>query len=146
MIKVSDLNQKQINILHALTCPVCGSATKEMTEKEIYGREFKGSKMIACVNYPKCNSYVGTHKDSGLPLGRLANHELRIARKKAHEVFDRLYKLGYMTRQEAYEKLSSHLDLDPYLTHFAYFNKDTCLKAKNWAVAVLINIDNLKNM
>jgi zinc-finger-containing domain len=141
MIKVSDLNQKQIDMLHALRCPICGSGTKEMTETQIYGREYKGVKMIACENYPKCNSYVGTHKDTGIPLGRLADHELRIARKEAHDVFDRLWKLAHMTRQQAYEELSSQLDLDPYLTHFAYFSKDTCLKAKNWAVIRLMSFD-----
>lgn len=57
------------DVVHAKVCPYCKSSTKIISETEVYGREYKGRKLIACINFPKCDSYVGTH-DDGTALGR----------------------------------------------------------------------------
>ena len=44
-------------VYNAEICPYCGGKTKVVTETEIYGKEYKGCKMIACVNFPECDSY-----------------------------------------------------------------------------------------
>ncbi len=125
MVKL--MKKKFNDVYYAKKCPYCGSGTKNLSETDIYGREYSGRKVIACKEYPKCNSYVGCH-DNGKPLGRLANIELRQAKKKAHEYFDLLYKENHMNRLEAYKRLSIYLDIPKKYTHIGMFNITTCKK------------------
>lgn len=74
-----------------LRCPYCGSPAKLTTSQQIYGSNFDYGAMWCCVNYPLCHAYVGCHPGTEIPLGRLANKELREAKKKAHAAFDRLW-------------------------------------------------------
>lgn len=114
-----------------------------MTQQEIYGQTFSKETVVACKNYPYCKAYVGTHSD-GRPLGRLAKQDLRLLKKDCKEPFNRLWQIGRMTRSECYEQLSKHLDLDPELTHFGMFGKETCIKARNWAIQKLIEFDRVE--
>lgn len=51
----------------------------------------------------ECDALVGTHHNNpNSPLGTMANKELRMWRRKAHAVFDQLWKSGKMTRDNAY--------------------------------------------
>ena len=115
-------------VYNAEICPYCGGKTKVVTGTEISGKEYKGRKMIACVNFPECDSYVGTH-DNGKPLGRLANQKLRDMRKAVHERFDELWKDKYVTRGEAYNWLSKTLNIPLEYTHIGYFSIKTCILA-----------------
>ena len=116
-------------VYNAEICPYCKSETKVLTEKEVYGKEYKGRKIIACKNYPKCDSYVGTH-DNGKPLGRLADKYLRQIKKDTHERFDRLWKDKLMTRKDAYKWLSEQLKIPFEYTHIGNFNTATCVLAQ----------------
>jgi len=49
-----------------------------------------------------CDAYVGVHKGTDKPKGRLANAELREYKKKAHSAFDPLWRFGGMMRRQAY--------------------------------------------
>lgn len=113
-------------------CPYCNSGVKVVSEKEIYGTEFKGRKIIACKNFPTCDSYVGTH-DDGVALGRLANKELRQAKTRAHYWFDKIWKEKYKKRSHLYTELSEYLNIDGKYTHIGMFNPNTCLKVAEWA-------------
>ena len=44
------------DVIHAKVCPYCKSSTKIISETEVYGREYKGRKLIACINFPKRDS------------------------------------------------------------------------------------------
>ena len=118
-------------VYNAEICPYCKSKTKVVTETEIYGREYKGHKMIACANFPECDSYVGTHKD-GRPLGRLANKQLREMRTAAHEKFDALWKSGEVTRDQAYIWLANKLEIPDEYCHFGWFKLTTAIKVYWW--------------
>jgi hypothetical protein len=71
---------------------------------------------------------VGTHKNSKehKPLGRLANAELRAAKKRAHAAFDPLWKSGHMKRGSAYAWLSDTLGIDKKDAHIGMFDVERC--------------------
>ena len=53
-------------------CDYCGREAEFVDSKIIYGRSY--GKIYLCRN---CMAYVGVHKGTDKPLGRLANAELR---------------------------------------------------------------------
>lgn len=130
------LTPYQKDVYAAKICPYCKSKTKIISEKEIYGREYKGRKMIACVNFPKCDSYVGCD-DEGIALGRLADKELRNEKKRAHDHFDVIWRNNYMTRSETYAELSEFLNIPSQYTHIGMFNIDTCKKVQAWSKNIM---------
>lgn len=73
-----------------------------------------------------CDAYVGCHKGTERPLGRLANTELRQAKMAAHAVFDPLWKSGPMTRNTAYQWLSDQLGIPRADCHIGMFDLDRC--------------------
>ena len=130
------------DVIHAKVCPYCKSSTKIISETEVYGREYKGRKLIACINFPKCDSYVGTH-DDGTALGRLANKNLRNRKKQAHFWFDKIWQEKYLERGELYQELSEFLDLPPEYTHVGMFSETTCIKTENWAKKYYNELSNI---
>jgi len=135
-----EITKEQIKIFRGKKCPYCKNGVKMVTETEIYGREYSGRKVVVCVNYPKCDAYVGCH-DDGKPLGRLANKELRKAKIEAHEKFDWLWKNNYILRSEAYKYLSEYLNIPPEFTHIGMFSVKTCKAVKEWAEDKIKNIN-----
>jgi hypothetical protein len=88
-----------------------------------------------------CGAHVGCHKagawtdmpdgrrvvsDGTLPLGRLANAELRRAKQAAHEAFDPLWKSRLMGRREAYAWLASKLGISVANCHIGMLDVDGC--------------------
>lgn len=65
-----------------------------------------------------CDARVGCHKGTQVPLGTLANAELRVARGAAHEMFDALWQLKMekervsksSARAAAYRWLAKHFN------------------------------------
>lgn len=127
-----ELTPYQKDVVNAKICPYCKSGTRITTENEIYGREYKGRAIVACKNFPKCDSYVGTH-DDGEALGRLADKDLRYHKTKTHHWFDKIWKEKYRERTKLYEELADFLNLPDKYTHIGMFSIKTCIKAENWA-------------
>lgn len=125
-------NDRFLKILKAELCPYCGSCTKRVSETDVYGKEYKGREIIVCVNFPKCDSYVGTHKD-GEPLGRLASKLLREERRKAHLNFDKIWREEIVDRSDLYKELSEFLQIPGEYTHIGMFSKSTCIKVQEWS-------------
>jgi len=79
-----------------VTCPYCQSAAKLVGGRAIYPHrpDLAAKRFWQC---KPCDAYVGCHEagngqgDGTKPLGRLANAELRKAKKDAHYAFDRLW-------------------------------------------------------
>ena len=124
------------DIYHAKICPYCKSGTKLLSELQVYGRTYKNHVIIACKNWPQCDSYVGTHKN-GTTLGRLADKKLRSAKNIAHTHFDKLHKRGYFERGELYQMLSDHLGIDLEYTHIGMFSIETCMRVMLWSKELL---------
>lgn len=136
------LTPLQEDIINAKICPYCKTFVKTISETDVYGKEYKGRKVIACKNYPYCDSYVGTH-DDGTALGRLANKELRNAKKQAHYWFDKIWKDKHLKRSEAYKWLSEKLNLPSKYTHIGMFSVKTCNDVIFYSKQVLKDISQI---
>lgn len=107
-------------------CDYCGTPADFVDSSVVYhGHSF--GMIYLC---PRCGAYVGVHKGSDKPLGRLANSELRNWKKAAHAAFDPLWKYGPYRgrRNEAYRWLSEKMGIPIEFTHIGMFDVDQCRK------------------
>lgn len=74
--------------LKAPTCPYCGrvSVFRETSFHLYANRDF--GPVWEC---SPCRAWVGCHKGTKVPLGRLADAKLREAKRRAHAAFDPLW-------------------------------------------------------
>lgn len=113
-----------------MKCPYCGAEVILRDATFIYhnSKSKDWGNMWVCSNYPKCNSYVGCHQGTSLPLGRLANERLRTLKMEAHKQFDPIWKSGLMNRKDAYKWLSSMLGISMEECHIGLFDIKMCQK------------------
>lgn len=114
-------------------CPYCGKQTNYVDSSVIYGRSY--GMIYLCHD---CDAYVGVHKGTDMALGRLANRELRSAKKEAHFYFDKLAKTGLINkvykkyipnisnRNKAYKWLSEQLSIPVDICHIGMFDVADC--------------------
>lgn len=83
-------------------CPYCGCASVLIGADVIYPHrpDLSHKQFYAC---QPCGAWVGCHDGSLIPLGRLANAELRKAKQAAHAAFDPLWEAR--RRAEACSKM-----------------------------------------
>ena len=81
---------------------------------------------MSAPRFPTCDSYVTARKKAGLPMGTLANSELRHKCLETHRVFNRLWESGLMTRKSAYLWLRAKLGLPEDETHIGRFSTFRC--------------------
>lgn len=115
-----------------MNCPYCDKpAVFFPTSERFYSRDWGA--VYACI---PCGAWVGCHKGTKRPLGRLANAELRKAKIAAHAAFDKLWQ-GKMLRDECskgearragYKWLAEQLDIEPKKCHIGMFDLDLCAK------------------
>lgn len=118
-------------ILMGKICPYCQNNSQLIDSKEIYGISF--GPIYIC---KPCDAYVGTHKQSDIALGRLANAELRSLKKEAHRIFDQIWRRKmvqqghskHKARSAAYIWLSQQLNTPPQYTHIGMSNIPQCKK------------------
>ena len=122
-IQNNDINKGSI-------CPYCFEKTVYVDSKEVYSRSY--GMIYLC---RPCRAWVGVHRGTSNALGRLANSELREAKKEAHFYFDKLWaakiKKGFTknkARGSAYKWLSSKLGIPASETHIGWFDIDMCKK------------------
>ncbi len=108
-------------------CPYCNKRSKKVNGDSIYLYRPDLRQMIFYDCRP-CDAYVGCHKNSDKPLGRLANRELRKAKSEAHLVFDPLWKEGHMNRTDAYKWLANGLSIHRDTCHIGMFDLEQCAK------------------
>lgn len=127
MVK-KQFDEHQISIMKGEICPYCGAKPELIDSAEIYNGTSFGPIYIC----RPCNAYVGVHKFTNKPLGRLANAELRELKKQAHEVFDKIWKLKYKRgRHQAYYWLSKQMNRPFNYTHIGMMNCDECQEVIN---------------
>ena len=120
----------------APTCPYCQRPSLLVTGKTIYPHrpDLVAKRFWQCA---PCDAYVGCHPPAGrngkggqgdgtMPLGRLANAELRKAKRRAHDAFDPLWKARHMSRQSAYKWLAEKLGISPANCHIGMMDVDGC--------------------
>lgn len=104
-------------------CNYCGKPAEFVDSTIVYGSSY------GMIYYCKpCNAWVGVHKGSSTPLGTLANAELRACRRKAHGMFDRIWRLRWMSRSKAYAWLAEQMGLTLEETHIGMFSVEQCRK------------------
>jgi hypothetical protein len=81
-----------------------------------------------------CKAWVGVHKGTTRPLGRLANAELRVLKQRAHAAFDPIWKSGLMNRGDAYAWLSDQLGIELKDTHVGMMDEQQCLLVETVAL------------
>jgi len=106
-----------------ITCPYCGQRAKYVDSKIVYGKSY--GMIYLCSD---CDAYVGVHKGTDKPLGRLADKELRYWKMAAHEAFDPIWKTKRMKRNQAYKWLAERMGLSPKETHIGMFDVSQCKK------------------
>lgn len=121
----------------SVTCQYCGAPAKLITGAELYPRhtnpELQYRNFWEC--FP-CDAHVGCHKpldkrgggkgDGTVPLGTLANAELRKARTAAHLSLDRMWKHGVMHRARMYQWLAQQMQMKPQDCHIGSMNIEQC--------------------
>jgi hypothetical protein len=112
-----------------MKCPYCLGSAVLIDSKEIYGRSY--GMAYQC---KPCKAYVGCHRGTEKPLGRLANAELRRYKQRAHKAFDPIWKLNPMAgtkrdqpnRKEAYLWLAGKLGIRLKDCHIGMFDVKQC--------------------
>lgn len=111
-----------------IKCDYCGRSAILVRGDVIYPHR-KDLHELQFWSCTPCHAFVGCHKNSDAkPLGRLANAELRKAKRDAHSAFDPLWQSGAITRKEAYRWLSEQLRVQPEKCHIGMFNIYMCHK------------------
>lgn len=112
--------------MQKVICDYCGRKAEYVDSKIIYGKSY--GMVYLCRN---CMAYVGVHKGSDRPLGRLENAELRFWKQKAHKAFDPLWQYGPFKhrRNAAYRWLSEQMNLPVSETHIGMFDVGQCKEA-----------------
>lgn len=114
-----------------MTCPYCGAEVELRDATYVYpnhSKAHKWGKMWVCSRFPECDAYVGCHKGTTIPLGRLANEKLRTFKKEAHRQFDPIWRSGLLSRQEAYKWLAEMLNIPMEECHIGMFDVKMCQK------------------
>lgn len=106
-----------------IRCDYCGRVTEYVDSAVIYGKSY--GMVYLC---QPCKAYVGVHKGTDKPLGRLANAELREWKKRAHAAFDPIWQYGQFRRKRnaAYAWLAEKMGLTKEETHIGMFDVPQC--------------------
>lgn len=105
----------------AVFCPYCDKLCLWCDNSEIYGKNIgKSHKIWLCKD---CNAYVHCHNNTMIPMGELANKELRDLRIKSHKIIDSYWKNKYLDRGEVYTQLKEYFGKQ---IHIGESNKYIC--------------------
>jgi len=122
-------------VYKGLICPYCGNKTEFIDSSFVYKRSY--GMIYIC---KPCDAYVHVHKGTSKALGRLANRELREAKKEAHFHFDKIARTAQInfiwdedvakmnSRQKAYKWLAMQLQIPEPHCHIGMFDVDACKK------------------
>lgn len=116
------------------TCPSCNQPAKLVTGATLFPFNVATlEKMFwACTD---CDTRVGCHPHSIIPLGTMAGQELRWWRTHVHELLDRVWKdirdkrKQRAKRDRAYERLATAMNLTREQCHIGSFTIEQCRQA-----------------
>jgi hypothetical protein len=115
----------------APVCPYCGATAEKVNGSILYEHmNDMGAKTFwKCT---PCAAWVGCHIGTEVPLGRLANAELRALKRQTHELFDPLWRVSVTkkrraaNRTKAYQALAAILGITAAQCHIGEFDVDLC--------------------
>lgn len=113
-------------------CPYCGRIARKVDNAQKFLGHGSGIVWV-CTGYPECDAYVYAHRNSGLPMGTLANRDLRKARKRVHLVLDQLWQTNRLDRTRVYIELAQAMGLSRDACHVGMFDLGQCEEAAAFA-------------
>ena len=125
-------------------CPQCGGTAILRSAAEIYADPRRKDRMYVCSNYPQCRCYVSTYPGTNIPMGTLADGDLRQLRIQAHHKFDQVWKSGIMTRDNAYRWMADSFGIPMQEAHIAMFGAYRCKELIRQCNQVLMNHEKQK--
>lgn len=110
-------------------CRYCGPNTPVflVSNSEIYGREY--GEWPYAYKCESCDSYIGVHPHTDIPLGTLADADLRKARKENKPFFLDVQKKRRWTRKQAYAWLAGKMAKPISECHWGWFEVYECERA-----------------
>ena len=123
----------------AVPCPYCGGVGHLVTGEAIYPHrpDLFSLNFYQCA---PCKAYVGCHKGTAKPLGRLADADLRQAKSQAHLVFDPLWRFGRLrNRTAAYAWLAGHMGMPVERCHIGEFDVVDCERVVHFCRTFRLN-------
>lgn len=110
-------------------CDICSSnSIVSCTNDKVYSSKKYGEwPWIYMCN--DCKSYVGMHPFTNIPLGSLANYELRMLRTQSKKVFYEYMDSTGISRTQAYVNLAKAMKMTVNECHFGWFKEDDCKRA-----------------
>lgn len=108
-------------------CPYCSGSVELVRNDTIYGRAY-GDWPYAYL-CRACDAFVGLHPETDLPLGTLANRELREARKRSKSLWQAITRMKQLNRNDAYRWLAERMGIAKQDCHFGHFDLERCQKA-----------------
>ncbi len=118
--------KKKTGNLNPMRCPYCGASVVFRSAEGIYRENSADTMLYVCSNYPECDAYVRVQKGTKKPVGTMADHKLRALRTEAHRHFDKLYKSGIMSKEEAYFWLANLISAPLSEAHIGYLGEYYC--------------------
>lgn len=109
-----------------MRCPYCGGSVTYRSADGIYHDNSRNTMLYVCSHYPECDAYVRVHAGTNIPVGTLANQELRALRRTAHYYFDQLHQAGLMSKQDAYQWLADLICAPLSQAHIGYLGEYYC--------------------
>jgi len=113
---------KRINI----KCPYCKSQAFLRPASMVHKYPIPGEEVYVCARYPVCDAYVSAYRENRLPMGTLADKQLRQKRQQAHIALNRLWNQGLMSKKEAYRWLQIQMGLPESEAHIGRFSLLRC--------------------
>jgi hypothetical protein len=112
------------------TCLNCNSEVHITENKDVYGSNFGDYPWIYLCSNDACDSYVGIHPNTDIPLGTIANSHTRTARKRAKGQFTHWMQKHKLGRAEAYKTLANLLGIPRGICHFGWFDAQMCKRVE----------------
>lgn len=111
-------------------CEYCGNQAQLVKGAKIYPHrpDLYHKDFYYCDNGHE-PAYVGCHRGTIKPLGRLADKELRSAKSRAHAEFDPMWRdkpSYFKSRGKAYNWLANKMKKPSHETHIGMFNIEEC--------------------
>ena len=112
-------------------CPYCNTTSELVYGTLLYPHNPALAHLPFYYCGPACDAWVGCHKDTEIPLGRLANAELRHWKVQAHVAFDKLWRVSTISkrkelRRRAYLLLAEQMGLPPSECHIGKMDVTLC--------------------
>jgi hypothetical protein len=121
------------------SCPYCSARARYLhSSAQLYnGRDF--GPVWACL---RCRAWVGCHKGTMIPLGRLADAHLRRWKRNVHAVFDPIWEARFHSKRASdpkytkaharggrYKRLAELMGIPRAECHIGMFDAERCKQA-----------------